>query len=87
MKQISVALYYQNGEYKTVKSFDTAAKVVKEEAKAADKANPVIEAAAFTYTANGMTHNATFRFYNGKLTNINTIAKQEVMAAIRKERA
>lgn len=86
MKMISVYLYYQNGEHKTVKSFDTAAKVVRQEEKAADKTNPLIEAAAFTHTAQRQTHNATFKLYNGKLTNRNTIAKQEVMAAIQQER-
>ena len=87
MKLISVYLYYENGEHKTVKSYDTAAKVVRQEEKAADKSNPIVEAAAFTHTAQGQTHNATFKLYNGKLTNRNTIVKQEVITAIRKERA
>ena len=83
MKQINVSVYYQNGEHKTITSFDTAAKVVREEAKAASKDNPVIEASAFTVVSNGYTHNATFKMYNGKLTNRNAIVKAETLKAIR----
>ena len=39
MKQLQIALHYQDGTHKTVTTYETAAKVVRQEAKAAPREN------------------------------------------------
>ena len=87
MKQLQIALHYQDGTHKTVTTYETAAKVVRQEAKAAPKENPIICASAFVATTNGYTHNATFKMYDGKLMNRNAIVKAKVIADITARRA
>ena len=87
MKQLQIALHYQDGTHKAVTTYETAAKVVRQEAKAAPKENPIIRASAFVATTNGYTHNATFEMYDGKLMNRNAIVKAKVIADITVRRA
>ena len=82
MKQLHISFYYQDGTFKSITTYETAAKVVRQEAKAAPKENPIIRASAFVATTNGYTHNATFEMYDGKLMNRNAIIKAKVIADI-----
>ena len=80
MKQLQIALHYQDGTHKAVTTYETAAKIVRQEAKAAPKDNPVVWASAFAATTSGYTHNATFEMYEGKLMNRNDIVKAKWQA-------
>ena len=80
MKQLQIALHYQDGTHKTVTTYDTAAKVVRQEAKAAPKENPIVRASAFAATTNGYTHHSTYELYEGKLMNRNDIVKAKWQA-------